>query len=205
MGDSLNLKTFAGRELERQGYVSALARLRIEVFREYPYLYDGTPEYEEKYLRTYLDCTESLIVLVFDGDRVVGASTALPMDAEVEAFRRPFIAQGYDVGKVFYCGESVLLPAYRGRGIYPRFFQAREGHARSLGRFEWCSFCAVQRAPDHPRRPADYLPLDRVWERYGYTRHPELLTTFTWKDLDEPRESPKDMVYWLKPLTGAAQ
>jgi len=51
----------------------------------------------------------------------------------------------------------------------------------------------------------DYLPLDRVWERYGYSRHPELLATFTWKDLDEPRESPKDMVYWLKPLTGAAQ
>jgi GNAT superfamily N-acetyltransferase len=200
MGDSLILRSFAGRELELQGYVPALARLRIEVFRDFPYLYDGTLEYEQKYLRTCLDCPESLVVLAFDGDRVVGASTGLPMDAEVAAFREPFAAQGHDVGRVFYCGESLLLPAYRGRGLYARFFAAREGHARSLGRFGWCAFCAVQRAPDHPRRPAGYRPLDPVWERYGYTRHPELRATFTWKDLDEPRESPKDMVFWLKPL-----
>ena len=30
-----------------------LARLRIVVFRDWPYLYDGTLDYEEKYLATF--------------------------------------------------------------------------------------------------------------------------------------------------------
>ena len=200
MSDPLILKSLAGHEVERQGYVSALAKLRIEVFRDFPYLYDGTYDYEKEYLKTYTDCPESIIVLVFDGDKVVGASTGLPMEAEVEAFRKPFVEHGYDIRSVFYCGESILLKAYRGRGVYSKFFQAREGHARALGRFDWCTFCAVQRPHDHPRRPTAYLPLDRVWVKYGYVKQPELLTTFTWKDLDEQEESPKDMVFWLKPL-----
>ena len=202
MTDSLTLKSFASREIERQGYLPALAKLRMEVFRDFPYLYDGTYEYETKYLKTYTDCQDSIIVLVFDGNKVVGASTGLPMEAEVEAFRKPFVDHGYDPTKVFYCGESVLLKEYRGRGVYSKLFRAREAHAQALGRFDWCCFCAVQRPHDHPHRPTAYLPLDQVWTKYGYTKHPELLATFTWKDLDEQYESPKEMVFWLKPLRG---
>lgn len=141
-----------------------------------------------------------MVVLVLDGDRVVGATTGLPLDAETEEFKKPFLAHGYDPARIFYCGESVLLKEYRGRGIYPRFFAEREGHARALGRFDWCSFCCVQRPADHPRRPPDYQPLDPVWSKFGYVKHPELVTTYTWKDLDEDHESPKPMVFWLKSL-----
>ncbi|MGE9296588.1 MAG: GNAT family N-acetyltransferase, partial [Puniceicoccales bacterium] len=78
------IKTFTGPEVAR--YRDALARLRITVFRDFPYLYEGTLDYERGYLQTYLDCPECLFVLVFDGDEVVGASTALPMSAEVDDF-----------------------------------------------------------------------------------------------------------------------
>jgi GNAT superfamily N-acetyltransferase len=177
-----------------------LARLRVRVFREYPYPYDGSPEYEAGYLRTYLDCPESVVVVARDGEQVVGASTGLPMEYETEDVRRPFRARGYGVGRVFYLGESVLLPDYRGRGLGVRFFEEREAHARRLGRFDLAAFCAVQRPPDHTRRPADHVPLDEFWKRRGYQRHPELATTFSWKDLDEAEESPKPMVFWLKDL-----
>ena len=33
-------------------YIDDLARLRLSVFREFPYLYDGTPEYEADHLAT---------------------------------------------------------------------------------------------------------------------------------------------------------
>lgn len=177
-----------------------LARLRIRVFREYPYLYEGSIAYEEKYLKTYVAAPDSVMVLVRDGGRVVGASSGLPLEAEPPSVVEPFLACGYDPRRIFYYGESVLLPDYRGRGLGKRFFEEREAHVRERGRFETICFCAVQRPDDHPRRPADYAPLDAFWNRRGFVRHPELRTTFSWRDLDEEAESPKPMVFWLKTL-----
>lgn len=97
-------------------------------------------------------------------------------------------------------GESVLLPEYRGRGLGVRFFHEREDHARALGRFDLTCFCAVDRPLDHPRRPAGYQPLDRFWEKRGYRRQPALKASFSWQDLDEDRESPKSMTFWMKRL-----
>lgn len=200
MTNELRIGRFAGKALER--YVPDLARLRIRVFRDFPYLYDGTPEYEERYLRTYLGAPESVIVVVFHGDRVVGASTALPLEHETAEIQRPFLEHGHDPKRYFYLGESVLLPEYRGRGLGVRFFEEREDHVRRLGRFDWSCFCAVERPADHPRRPADHVPLDQFWTKRGYMKRPELRTTLSWKDLDETEESPKPMVFWLKRLTG---
>jgi GNAT superfamily N-acetyltransferase len=185
-------------------YVPDLARLRIEVFREYPYLYDGDEAYERKYLQTYLDAPRSLAVLVYDGAQLIGASTGLPMQDETAEFQRPFVEHGYDVGKVFYCGESVLRQAYRGRGIYKHLFQARERHAAGLGGIELCTFCGVRRPPDHPLCPAGHVPLDAIWQRFGYTEHPELETRYVWKDIDAAEPSAKTMRFWVKRLHAGA-
>ena len=195
---SITVCRFTGKEAEP--FVHELARLRIDVFREFPYLYDGSDEYERNYLRTYLDVPESVIAIAFDDGRVVGASTGLPMSAETDEVKRPFIASGYDPETIFYFGESVLELNYRGRGLGVRFFIEREAHARSLGRFRLTAFCAVQRPEDHPRRPRDYQPLDQFWAKRGYRKHPELNTTFSWQDLDESSQSPKPMVFWIKQI-----
>lgn len=183
------------------GWVEAVADLRIRVFREYPYLYDGSREYEERYLRTYVESPDAVVVLARDGDRVVGASTGVPMIHESEAFQDPVAAWGLRPERVFYCGESVLLPAYRGRGIYRRFFEEREGQARRLGRFETMCFCSVIRGPDHPLRPDSYQGLDKVWTHFGYRREPGLECSFRWKDIDQPGETEHRMEFWLKRLT----
>ena len=108
----------------------------------------------------------------FAGDVVVGASTGIPLADDSPAFRAPFEARGMDVARVFYCGESVLLPAYRGHGLGHGFFDQREAHARALGRFDWTAFCAVDRDPDDPRLPAGYRPNDAFWHGRGYLRQP---------------------------------
>jgi GNAT superfamily N-acetyltransferase len=204
MNHPITIRRFTGHDPELKHHLADLARLRIQVFRSFPYLYDGTPEYEEKYLETYTNCPESIVVLVLDGDKVVGATTGLPMDQETPEFQKPFVEQGFDPARIFYCAESVLLPDYRGRGIYPKFFEEREGHARKLGRFDLCCFCCVQRPENHPLRPADYAPLDRIWSKFGYVKHPELATTYDWKDVDESEETSKPMVFWLKSLKESA-
>jgi GNAT superfamily N-acetyltransferase len=194
----LKLERLSGDKLNQ--YIPALARLRIQVFRDWPYLYDGDLAYEEKYLKTYIEAPDSVIVLAFDGDKVVGASTGIPLKHETDEVKAPFIDAGYDVDKIFYCGESVLLPEYRGQGAGVAFFDHREEHAQEIGGFDYSCFCGVQRPDNHPRRPADYVPLDSFWRRRGYEKYPELNTTFSWKELDEDTESPKPMTFWMKKI-----
>jgi hypothetical protein len=194
----ISIKHLSGAEIAP--WIPDLAKLRITVFRDFPYLYDGTIEYEENYLQTYINTPDSIAVLALDGDRVIGASTGLPMADETPEFQQPFIDLGYDPAKVFYCAESVLLKEYRGRGVYKHFFTGREGHARQLNRFDWCCFCGVQRPEDHPLRPADYVPLDAIWGKFGYVKRPELRTSYHWKDIDQTEETDHEMMFWLKSL-----
>jgi GNAT superfamily N-acetyltransferase len=198
MNNSVKVQSFTGNDVER--YIPDVAKLRIEVFREFPYLYDGTMEYEAKYLRTYTASPDSVIVIAFDEDQVVGASTAVPLRHEMEEIKRPFLSLEIDPESVFYLGESVLRREYRGHGIGVRFFEEREAHACRIGDFVWAAFCAVERPADHPRRPKDYVPLDSFWNKRGYFKRPELHTTLSWKDLDEPAQTSKPMVFWLKRL-----
>lgn len=181
-------------------YLETLAGLRIRVFRDFPYLYDGDPAYEAAYLGRYAENPASRFVLAFDGKALVGAATGQPLADEVAEFRAPFAAAGIDPATVFYYGESLLLPEYRGRGIGKAFMAEREAHARDAG-FALAAFCAVERPDDHPRKPAGYRPLHGFWASRGYRRRGELATTFVWKDLGEAEESDKPMVFWLKELT----
>lgn len=188
-----------GRD-EFAAHVDDVARLRIAVFREWPYLYDGDLDYERDYLGTYLASPASALVIAEVDGRVVGASTGVPLSDEGEDFRPPFAAAGLDPARVFYFGESVLLPECRGRGIGHRFFDAREAHAAALGGFDWTSFCAVVRAEDDPRRPTAYRPLDAFWTGRGYRRRPDIVTTIAWKEIGEPAATDKQLVAWLRPL-----
>ncbi|HSX74926.1 MAG TPA: GNAT family N-acetyltransferase [Shinella sp.] len=179
-------------------HIADLARLRISVFRAFPYLYEGSEDYEASYLATYAQSPESLFVLALDGERIVGASTGVPMTDASEVFRAPFVAAGIDPATVFYFGESVLLSAYRGRGLGVRFFEEREAYARRLGRFDWCAFCAVDRPADHSLRPTHYVPLDDFWGKRGYERRADLRTMLAWQDIGEAEETEKPMTFWLK-------
>ncbi len=195
----MNLKVQILHGPEIAEFIDDLARLRIAVFREYPYLYDGSTEYEKKYLKTYLDCPDSIVVLVWDDGIVVGASTGLPLAAADFDFQKPFVeSKQYRVDSFFYCAESVLLPAYRGGGYGRRFFQERESHAIKLGRFTHTCFCAVERPPNHDARPANYRDLTPFWEGLGYQKQEDLQTAFSWKEIGENRESIKPMTFWTK-------
>lgn len=194
----VSIRRYAGAQV--LPFLKDLAALRIEVFREYPYLYDGNLSYEEGYLETYARAKDSVFVIVHDAESVVGASTGVPMVEETAPFKAPFLTQGWNPETIFYFGESLLLKPFRGHGMGVRFFEERERFARERGGFEWTAFCAVERPDDHPQRPDGYYPLNAFWGRRGYTQRPELVTEFSWKEVGEDQESPKKMVFWTRPL-----
>jgi GNAT superfamily N-acetyltransferase len=192
---NISITTYSGQQIEP--YLASVARLRIQVFRAYPYLYDGDPDYEREYLQTYLQQEDAIVVIARDGDEIVGASTAIPMAAETENVKAPFIAAGYDIDKIYYFGESVLNDNYRRQGIGVGFFEHRERKARTLDRFQWLTFCGVVRPDNHPLRPDDYLSLDHFWRRRGF-QATDLYCTMRWKEITEAEESEKNMRFWMK-------
>ena len=192
------IERVTGEGLRR--YVPDLARLRIQVFRDWPYLYEGDEAYERTYLETYIRSPRSVVVLALDGGRAVGASTALPLADESEYVTAPFIARGLNIARIFYFGESVLDRHYRGRGVGVRFFEEREAHARSFGTYQTACFCAVQRPEHHPMKPAGYVPLDAFWTRRGYAKDASFVTRFAWRDIGEAGETEKPMAFWFKRL-----
>ena len=195
--DPITLQSLSGAAL--LPHLDEVARLRIAVFRDWPYLYDGDPGYEREYLAAYAGSPDSVVVLARVGEEVVGASTGIPLAQDSTEFQAPFLSRGIDVSRVFYCGESVLLPAYRGRGIGHAFFDAREAHARALGGFAWTAFAAVDRDPGDPRRPAAHRGNDAFWGKRGYEHRADLSTMLSWQDIGEAGETEKPMSFWLKP------
>ncbi|MCL1551515.1 GNAT family N-acetyltransferase [Xanthomonas nasturtii] len=180
-GSSLIVETVCGTQV--LPHLDAVAQLRIAVFRAWPYLYEGDAGYERDYLAAYAASPESVFVLARDGDAVIGASTGLPLLDDGAAFHAPFRAAGIDPASVFYFGESVLLPAYRGQGIGHAFFDRREALARRLGRFALTAFCSVERAPDDPRKPAEYRANDAFWRKRGYAPQPGMRVQLEWAEL----------------------
>lgn len=180
-------------------YLAELASLRIEVFREWPYLYEGDLAYEENYLRTYANSPDSVVVLARDGGRIVGAATALPLRAEGEGMMSAFAAKGYDPEGVFYFGESVLRRPWRGQGIGRRFMEERLAAARRQGA-ALSAFCAVRRDADDPRRPQGFRPLDGFWRSCGFRPVPGLTTVFSWREIGEAAESAKTMDFWIREM-----
>ena len=67
-----------------------VAGLRIDVFRAWPYLYDGSLDYERRYLENYADNDAAVLVGAFDGTKLVGAATGTPLEDHADDFAAPF-------------------------------------------------------------------------------------------------------------------
>ena len=181
MHATLTTRSLRGEQL--LPHLEDIARLRIQVFKDWPYLYQGSLDYERDYLAAYANTPNAVCVIARAGDAVVGASTGLPLLDDGPAFRKPFEQAGIDPAQVFYFGESVLLPDYRGHGIGHAFFDAREAHARALGRFALTAFCSVDRTSDDPRMPAGHRDNAVFWHKRGYLRQPGMTMQLNWDEV----------------------
>lgn len=191
---SLTVKPLTGEALTAA--LPDLARLRIAVFREWPYLYEGDEAYERRYLAGY-GAPGAILVAALDGGRIVGAATGMALSEHEDGAGVTGLPVPADA--VFYCAESVLLPEHRGQGAGHRFFDLREEHARALG-LTHSVFCAVRRAADHPARPEGHRELGGFWRRRGYAPVDGATLVIDWRDVGEAREAPHTLDVWMRAL-----
>ncbi len=194
---TVTVRTLTGADLD--AHLDGVAALRIAVFRDWPYLYDGDLAYERGYLQTYRDSPGAILVGAFDGEALVGAATGTPMEDHADDFAAPLARLGLPLERIFYCAESVLLPQYRGRGLGHRFFDERESHARRLGRTH-AAFASVKRPEDHPLKPPAFRSNDVFWTKRGYAPLPGAIATFRWRDIGEDQPSAKPLQLWWRAL-----
>lgn len=195
------MKFVQARGQQIRPYLAKLGQLRIEVFREFPYLYDGDLDYEKKYLSTYMNSPNSFAFLVLDeNEAIVGATTAIALEDEDPHFQAPLKQAGYQAPEVVYFGESILRGSLRGQGLGKRFMAERLNFAKSLPGRRIAAFCAVIRPMDHPRRPTGYRPLDEFWRSEGFQPLPGAIANFSWKEIGEDQESTKQLQFWTRKL-----
>lgn len=199
MRETLTIREIEGTELDP--WLDALGDLRIRVFREFPYLYEGSLDYERDYLEIYQKCDLSRIVLITDSTGIlIGATTCIPLTGQSAEFQQPFLNAGMEVNRFLYFGESIIRPEWRGLGLGKEFFNRREAHAQRLG-LDMTTFCAVDRPANHPLRPSGYRSLDGFWASRGYEKQPGLKVALSWKEIGEEENSPKTLTFWTKSWT----
>lgn len=176
-----------------------LATLRLEIFQEYPYLYEGRREDELHYLATYAKTPDAVAILAYDGSTVIGAATGMPLIHEDAQICDAFAGTTLPLDEIYYVGELLFRPAFRNGGLGRKLLARLERHIRSLGSYRTLTCATVERPDDHPLRPPDYLPITRFLARTGFIRLSGVTTPFMWLETDGVKRN-HPMQFWIKEL-----
>lgn len=159
------------KEQETKPYLRLLSQMRLNEYKEFPYLYVG--DMEEDFANTnYFTFAEGILVIAFQGEMVAGMYSGMPMRTPSSFLRDCSLrlaAQGVDISKCFYASDLIVNPPFKKQGIgvqlLKRFFQ----EVKEMGYNTMMGVTAL-RPPDHPLRPKNYFDSDLIWEKYGYQK-----------------------------------
>ena len=194
----MEVHTYFGAEIG--AFIEPLGRYRIEIFREFPYLYDGDMEYERTYLSRYLKSEEGFLLLGQDVSGIACACTGIPLKHEMDEFKAPFIQHGVSVADKFYLGEIMIRKDVRSQGLGTRLMKLALNTIARTGKYQHVVLCTVIRPPHHPLKPAGYQFNDNLWRKVGFSKLTNHQVFFSWKDLGDAHETMKPMNYWIKPV-----
>ena len=188
----IKIRSLTGASIKT--YIPSIVKIHAEVLKEFPYLRLSDSEEDIRYLKRLSQSKDAIAILVFDGPKIVGVSTGCPLEKTMTPFQKPFLENDHAIADYYYFGVSALLKQYRGRGIAHHFFDLREQHVKQLKKYKKICFSTVIRN----KKPHDYTPLDAFWKKRGYIEHKDLITHFSWREIDEKESSPKPLNFWIK-------
>ncbi len=179
--------------------LEVLATLRLDIFLEYPYLYQGRREDERAYLRSYAEKPDAGVLLAYEDEAVIGAATGMPLIHEDAQLQDAFADTALPLDTLYYVGELLFLPAYRNGGLGQQLLAQMENRIRAFGRYRALTCATIERPDDHPLRPRDDIPITRFLARTGFVRLPGVVTHFAWRETDGVTRD-HVMQFWIKDL-----
>lgn len=195
--DGLQLIAVPGREA--RPYCDQLAALDMAIFKEWPYLYEGTLEGEAQYLENYFKSEKSLFLLLMRGDAIVGSASFIPLEEEIDEIQSPFKVAGLPCNDYLYVGVVMILKEYRRPGLIRALYEHALEYAKSIGKRAG-ALAMIERPADDSRRPADDRPLDGMCQAFGFEKQDGLEVHVEWTDITTHMPAPVVMKIWTKKL-----
>lgn len=198
----ITIEIYVGNE--SSSYINMVSKLRIDVFREYPYLYEGEEEYERKYIHGYTTDKRAMIAIAKVDNVVAGISTGIPLISEsdiVADAKKVFSQANINIGDYYYYGEVIILPQFRGLGIAKMLFSAQDTLIEKWG-FKQVCILTVVREHNHPLKPINYKSPDGMWEHLGFFRN-KITTNYHWPTIQADntvRDVTNTLEFWTKHL-----
>ena len=176
---TINYQTVIGQTFA--DYIGIVANMRIKVFYEYPYLYKGSIENENDYLKTYVNNPQSTLVLAKDDEKIIGLSTGIPLASEtslLQACQHQLLEMKIDIQACYYYGEVIVDSAYQGQGISKTLYAQQDTKVKSM-EFDKILILTVIRPEHHPLKPINYKNTDTLWPHFGFKKTP-ITITYPW-------------------------
>lgn len=198
----VSYKIYSGKEVI--SLIPIIAQMRIDEFKNYPYLYHGNLEYEKEYLRGFTLNAHSCLIVACEANKIIGLVTALPLKsgaAIVKDTEELFTRAGLNSETFFYLGEFIIDKNFRGRGIAS---QLEKQIITTAKKWQFSNVClaTVERRENDPRKPKNYISTDFIWTKLGYTQT-NLATQYHWPmitDENEIQEQNNTLIFWTKVL-----
>ena len=185
-------------------YIEAVSRLRIQIFKEYPYLYEGELDYERRYMQGYTSDDKAMIAIARVDGILAGVSTGIPLVSDSEIVsdaKKVFSQENIDIGDFYYYGEVIVLPEFRGQGITTKLYSSQNDLIKTWG-FKHVCILTVLIYEHHPLKPLTYRSPDGMWQHLGFFRN-KLSVDYHWPTI-QPDSSVKDvsntLEFWTMPL-----
>lgn len=184
--------------------VKDITDLSLIIYREYPYLYEGTQEEYLPLIQHYAQSENSIACLLLDDEKPIGIAIGMPMNVMRENYKQPILhSEAVNIDSLFYLGEFLLLEAYRGKGFGKQMYREFERLVKEKGNFTTLCFCKISEFESHPLMPVKYKPLDDFWIKLGFEKVENLNFSVVWRNVDEVEDSPHHLVYWMKALSAS--
>lgn len=185
-------------------FISQISKLRLEEFRNFPYLYFGDESYERDYFVGFTRDPQSCLAVAKENNEIVGIATAMPLCSEADILKETeelFQIHGLNPRTFFYFGEFVVLPSFRGRGISTNLENTILQNAKQWG-FRNSCLAVVSRDQNDVRKPNNYIASDRVWKKMGY-KEINLSIKYSWPTQLESgkiENTINELIFWKKEI-----
>jgi GNAT superfamily N-acetyltransferase len=195
---TIHMKVLQGEVIN--SIVKEITDLSLIIYREYPYLYEGTEEEYLPLIQHYVQSENGIACLLFDQEKPIGVAIGMPMSAMRENYKQPILNyfKKIDVDSMFYLGEFLLLEEYRGKGLGKKMYNEFERLVKEKGSFETICFCKISEFDSHPLMPANYRALDDFWNKLGFEKQEDLNFSVFWCNVSEIEDSSHKLIYWMK-------